>query len=146
MSDMLYHGFSTVWVRLCHATLKHLRWLILFEPLACTALLAQWQVRLRNVSRKSARFRISNSRTSDNTAATATAITTATATAASGGSGVRAVYKPRGPVPAGLTCDVAVELTPGQYEVSTSTIISENNFVMFHCLLHSIVLIHTAVQ
>jgi hypothetical protein len=105
------------------------------------ALLAQRQVRLRNVSRKSARFRISNSRTSDAAIITATA-----ATAAGSGSGVRAVYKPRGPVPAGLTCDVAVELTPGQYEVSTSTIISENNFVMFHCLLHSIVLIHTAVQ
>jgi hypothetical protein len=66
-------------------------------------------VRLRNVSRKSARFRISSTRTSD---------ITSTATAVSSGSGgVRAVYKPRGPVPAGLTCDVAVELTPGQFEV-----------------------------
>ena len=66
-------------------------------------------MRLRNVSRKSARFRISSTRTSD---------ITSTATAVSSGSGgVRAVYKPRGPVPAGLTCDVAVELTPGQFEV-----------------------------
>jgi hypothetical protein len=96
-------------------------------------------VRLRNVARKSARFRISNSRTSDTTATTATA--TATGSAASSG-GVRAVYKPRGPVPAGLTCDVAVELTPGQHEVSKNAINHYRQlyrvevFATLYCTMH----------
>lgn len=100
------------------------------------------QVKLRNVSNKPERFRISNGKQRSRVQAAPSSTPTDTSTltdseglyrgssnialsnanANSSSGGVRAVLKPRGALPAGLTCEIAVELTPGQDAVSAHEI------------------------